>query len=81
MFLGQKIGNSQSDGIAANHSRELRVQLGFEQSAVRVVARSASSFDEVRGDERNAADDSVAKRAFYAAAGFPASQSASRCVR
>jgi len=34
MFLGQKIGNSQSDGIAANHSRELRVQLGFEQIAV-----------------------------------------------
>jgi len=34
IFLGQKIGNSQSDGIAANHSRELRVQLGFEQIAV-----------------------------------------------
>jgi len=33
-FWGRKIGNSQSDGIAANHSRELRVQLGFEQIAV-----------------------------------------------
>jgi len=39
----QKIGNSQSDGIAANHSRKLTMQLGFEQSVALLSAEHAKT--------------------------------------
>ena len=37
------IGNSQSDGIAANHSRKLTMQLGFEQSVALLSAEHAKT--------------------------------------
>jgi hypothetical protein len=47
---GQKIENSQSDGIAANHSRKLTVQLGFEQS---VAPGGGSREDSMRSEGMN----------------------------
>jgi len=89
MLWGQKIENSQSDGIAANHSRKLSVQLGFEEHATALWKRCARRLDEVRGDERDAPallfsnqkKRTRAKLAFYVSGGFPASHSDKRCSR
>ena len=50
MLWGQKIENSQSDGIAANHSRKLTMQLGFEQS---VAPDGGSREDSMRSEGMN----------------------------
>jgi hypothetical protein len=54
---GQKIENSQSDGIAANHSRK-RWQAAWVRTERVAGWRVTRRLDEVRGDERNAASKS-----------------------
>ena len=53
--LGLDLGNSQSDGIAANHSRKHESSRCSNKPHVAPNALLVGRLDEVRGDERNAA--------------------------
>ena len=87
MLWGQKIENSQSDGIAANHSRKLSVQLGFEERATALWERPRE--DSMRSEGMSETprlsdqikQESRAKLAFYVSGGFPASHRDKRCSR
>jgi hypothetical protein len=71
--LGLDLGNSQSDGIAANHSRKHEARGVRTGRTPRRMRLSWEDSMEVRGDERNAAKEQLApKRGFYVVSGFPA---------